>query len=255
MLITSIHNPKIKTLIKLYRKSSYRNQTQSFVVEGAKEIAFALESDFICNEIFIKEGGPIVPEWEEKGLEVIQIAEPTYKKVAYRYKTEESIGVFKMKAYALEKLELKTDQVIIILDQIEKPGNIGAILRTCDALGVKGMILCDGGDLYNPNTIRSSVGCVFHVPVYQASFNELLKWLTKNQVHTYVSHLKADTYFDQVKYQFPAAIVVGNESNGVRPDWKNHGHQLVKIPMKGINDSLNVSVAAALLLNQMISTH
>ena len=250
MLISSPQNDKIKSLIKLYQKSSFRNETGLFVVEGQKEVKFAINGGFHCEEIFFKEGYTTPDLWADSASRINILTKKVFSKVAYRFKTEGIVGVFRQQKTALSEFVPRPNDVFIILDQIEKPGNIGAILRTCDALGINGLINL-GGDLYSPNTIRSSVGCLFHIPTSSPTWSEVVDWILINRINVYVSHMDADKFYDHCHYQFPAALVVGSEAKGVGIEWNEIQHEKIKIRMKGVNDSLNVSVAAALLLNQI----
>ena len=250
MLISSLQNDQVKALVKLYQKSSYRRQTGLFVVEGEKEVRFAIEGAFECVALYLKEGHKLPNGWNSANYKVYYLSDKVYQKVAYRFKTESIIGVFKMNYLSLIDLVPEPGGIYVLLDRVDKPGNIGAILRSCDALGINGLI-CLEGDLYNPNTIRSSVGCLFHVPAYASNWHEVVLWTNKNHLNLYISHLEAELDFEECNYNYPALLVVGSESKGVRPEWEAQRHTKIKIPMKGKNDSLNVSVAAALLLHQI----
>ena len=252
MIITSLSNPIIKHLTKLSRKSRYRRKTQRFLVEGKKEIQFALEGGYECHDMYCKEGEDEF-EWIPKEISPTELSKKVYEHISYRSGTESFLAEFLIKPNDLVNWDSAGSKVYVILDEVEKPGNIGAILRTCDALGISGLILCGGGDPYSPNTIRSSVGCVFHVPIVTVEYSEIRNWLIDRKMHVYISHLDEHSLnFQKVKYKKPAVLILGSEAFGIRHDWDFPDAMKIKIPMYGKNDSLNVSVAAALLLVEIL---
>ena len=252
MIITSLSNPMIKHLTKLSRKSRYRRKVQRFLVEGKKEIQFALEGGYVCHSIYLKEGENEC-EWIPEEIPLTVLGKKVYDQISYRSGTESFLGEFLIMPNTLKNWNCDSDDVFVILDKVEKPGNIGAILRTCDALGISGLILCGGGDVYSPNTIRSSVGCIFHIPVVSVEYTEIREWLIDQEIHIYISHLKKNSLnFKDVVYEKPAALVLGSEASGISQDWNFQDAKFIKIPMQGKNDSLNVSVAAALLIMEIL---
>jgi len=150
---------------------------------------------------------------------------------------------------SLEKIKLSQNPLIIVLEAVEKPGNLGAILRTADAAGADAILVCDPlTDIFNPNTIRSSLGCVFSVPVVACSSHEAIHWLKSKSIQIFTTYLEASINYLDANYTQPTAIVSGTESTGLSQQWINAADQNLIIPMLGIADSLNVSVSTAIVL-------
>jgi len=249
--ITSVQNPRIKSLL-LLEKARERKRYKKFVVEGQKEIVMALEGDYFFEEIFfcpeiislekveqmLKKDSPIIPV----GIEV-------FEKIAYRKTTGGLLGVARQKEHPLEGIRLRENPLILIVEAVEKPGNLGALLRTADACAVDGVILCDPQtDFYNPNVVRSSLGCVFTVPLAISSREEILSWLKKLNIAVFSAHLMAEKLYYDVDFKGPSALVLGTEATGLTTIWSEPPNQRILIPMEGKIDSLNVSIAAAILL-------
>lgn len=182
--------------------------------------------------------------------EIIEVSGEVYQRLAYREKTEGLLAIAATKPHALKDLEFKaTNPLILVAEAPEKPGNIGALLRTADAAGLDAVIIANPrGDLYNPNVIRSSVGCVFTVPVATGSNLEVIDFLRSNQINLICASLEAPIDYTSMDYKGPTAIVVGTESTGLTEEWIEHSDACVVIPMKGEIDSMNVSVSAAILI-------
>lgn len=251
--ISSSHNPKIKFLDKLYSKASVRRREKLFPVEGAREISRAIKSGYILETLYYcleieagsEDATPKSLKIEDK--KVIYITKNVFEKLAYRDSSDGMIGVFRSKEQKLGSFHLSANPFIIILETVEKPGNLGAILRTADAAGVDGVIVCDPQtDLYNPNVVRSSVGCVFSVPTAIAASDEVLLWLKDNGITPYAAALTAQELYSSADFTSPSAIVMGSEADGLTDFWLKNARQ-IKIPMHGIADSLNVSVSTAVL--------
>lgn len=184
-----------------------------------------------------------------RSLELFEINDELFKKTAYRESTGGLIAILKTTQRKLNKIEFEKPPLILVIDGVEKPGNIGAILRTADAAAVD-MVICSDmpGDLYNPNTIRSSLGTVFTVPIYQSTALEAREWLKKNGITTYCTNLHKAIDYLNVDYRKASAIVIGTEAFGVSQDWIDFADYNVKIPMNGKIDSMNVSVATAIMV-------
>jgi len=248
--ITSQQNPKIKNIIRLQQKAAERKKQNLIVIEGLREIklaikgGFEIKSLFVCldiNELDFAELG-VENNYTEIGLDV-------YKKLAYRESTEGVIALAQPRIITLSDLLLRDNPLILILESIEKPGNLGAILRTADAAKVDAVIVCDPlTDVYNPNVVRSSIGCVFTNQVVACTSDEAIQWLKNNNIKTYAAALTAKEYYHKTDLTGPTAIVMGTEANGLTETWlKNTDHQII-IPMGGEIDSLNVSTSAAVLV-------
>lgn len=250
--ITSLQNTRIKNIVKL-GKAKERKEQDLFILEGARELTLALsggykpDSVFVCPELFTKTDYPHVldPIGEELTYEVSQ---QVFEKVAYREGSDGLIALMKPKQHSLVDLSIKSNPFIIILEAVEKPGNLGAILRTADAAQVDAVIVCDPQtDVYNPNAIRSSVGCIFTVPVAVCSSTEALAWLKQQGITSYAAELQASEWYQDVNYTTPSAIVMGTEADGLTDFWLNNADKRIKIPMRGKIDSLNVSVSTAVI--------
>lgn len=249
--LTSAKNPGIKNLIALQKPRERRNQGV-FVIEGMKEIekahtaGYEFLSIYFCPEkIRISE----IEKFAQNTLEVFPITAGLFEKVTYRGNTGGIIVIARPKQHGIESLFLKENPLLIILESVEKPGNLGAILRTADAAGVDAVIVCDQQtDIYNPNVIRSSIGCLFTVPLFTGTSNELIKLLENNNINIYCTALTASLPYHKINFTGPSAIVLGAESTGLSRQWLDISTQNIIIPMAGIADSLNVSTSAAIVI-------
>ena len=246
-MITSKTNPKIKNIIKL-EKASERREQNRILIEGRREIeravACGVEVDtlFVCPEI-AKNGAAITARSiEEVSLEV-------FEKIAYREGSDGLLAVAIPKYAKLQQFKpKKKNPLIIVLETVEKPGNLGAVMRTADAAGVDAVIIADPRtDLYNPNAIRASVGCIFSVPLFACSSEECIKWLKDNNITIYCTYLKASIDYLDADFKKASAIVMGTEATGISQQWVDAADQNIIIPMNGIADSLNVSVTTAIV--------
>lgn len=249
--ITSIKNPKIK-LIQSLEKSRDRKKEGLFVIEGIREISLAqqagieFESYFVCGESYTPSKEYPIAIDDKKAFD---LTTEVFAKIAYRESTGGIIVLAKMKSFKLEAIEVKPNGLYIILEKVEKPGNIGAILRTADAAGLSGVIVCDEAtDFFNPNVIRSSLGCIFTVPICSASNQEVLKWLDSNKIKSYAASLQATSNYVDFSYKEATAFLMGSESEGLSEFWESNANHQIIIPMNGKIDSMNVSNAAAILL-------
>jgi len=249
--ITSSQNPFIKSLIQLQEKAKSRRQTGTFLIEGMREIELAIKGRYALETIlFLPE---LVSEDQintfKKDCELIEISKEVYQKLAYRDTTEGILAVAKTKSLQLSDLKLPENPLILILEAIEKPGNIGAILRTCDAAKVDAVLIANPKtDLYNPNIVRSSVGCLFTNQIATGTTEEIIDFLNKNNINFYSATLQNSTSYHTQNYTTPTALVVGTEATGLTQLWREKATQNIIIPMQGAIDSMNVSVAAAILI-------
>ncbi len=250
--ITSAQNPFIKSLVLLQEKSKARKQSGTFLIEGQREIELALKGGYQIETIFyVPEitGNPIISHYTDSDIEWIEISKEVYQKLAYRDTTEGILAVAKTKSLSLSELQLPENPLIVVMEAIEKPGNIGAMLRTCDAANVDAVIIANPKtDLYNPNIVRSSVGCLFTNQIATASTEEAIAFLQKNNIHFYSATLQNSTAYHTQDYTQPTALVVGTEATGLSQLWRDKATQNIIIPMQGAIDSMNVSVAAAVLI-------
>ncbi|MCA4899542.1 MAG: TrmH family RNA methyltransferase [Bacteroidota bacterium] len=250
-IITSTQNPKVKSLMQLEKPRERRKQ-QLFLIEGAREVRLALEAGYKIGNIFYCE--EIVAK-KELGFDltdnklVIPVSREVFQKIAVREDSGGVLAVAEMKPHGLSQIRLSKNPLVLILEAVEKPGNLGAILRTADAAGVDAVIICDPQtDFYNPNVIRSSVGCVFTTQIAAATSDETIKWLNQHNISIYCTYLAASKVYHQVDYKQASAIVLGTESIGLSDIWVKNATANIIIPMHGKIDSMNVSNAAAVVV-------
>lgn len=251
--ISSLTNPKIKNILKLSQKSRSRKEQNLFTFEGARELSLAIEGNyeietvFCVSELFANTNYPDVLQ-KVDNHKVIEITKEVFDKIAYREGSDGLITLARPKCHSLQNLQLPANPVIIILEAIEKPGNLGAVLRTADAAKVDAVVVCEPtADVYNPNAIRSSVGCIFTVPIAVCTSEEAVAFLNTKNIRSYAAELHTDIWYHQADFTQPSAIVMGTEADGLSPFWIEHASQSIKIPMRGKIDSLNVSVATAII--------
>ena len=249
--ITSAQNPKIKNLLLLQEKSRARRDQGLFVVEGRRELEHCLEGGFTVKTLFVcpEIAGPV----EADLAPVIEIPLELYKKVAYRDSTEGIIAEVEYKALTLEDLHLPEHPLIVVLESVEKPGNLGAVLRSADAAGADAVLIGDPlTDLFNPNLIRASIGAVFTVPVVAAPSADIIAFLKDRGIQILTAQLQDSSLYYDVDMKKGTAIVMGTESTGLTPIWRQAADAHIRIPMLGRLDSLNVSVSAAILLFEAV---
>lgn len=254
--ITSLQNPLVKYLFTLTQKSKQRKEQQQFLIEGKREISLALEAGYLIEQLFIC--ADILSEAEvEKlfsGYKCTAISTQVYEKLTYRSSTEGILALAQCKNHALSGVEFqKAHPLVLVAEAPEKPGNIGALLRTADAAGIDAVYIANPKtDLYNPNIIRSSVGTIFTVPIFMGSSEEIRSHLQQQGFAIYCAALTASQPYDEVSYKGHTAIVVGTEDTGLSPTWLKASTQNIIIPMQGKIDSMNVSVSAAILIFEAV---
>ena len=250
--ITSVQNPYIKSLLQLQDKAKVRRQTGTFIIEGKREIELAVRGGYKLETVlYMPEFASFDDLFAYRMLEMepIEISKEVYQKLAYRDTTEGVIAIAKTKSLALKDLKLSENPLILIGEGIEKPGNVGAILRTADAANVDAVIIANPkSDLYNPNVVRSSVGCLFTNQIATGTTEEVIAFLKENNINFYSATLQNSTSYHTQDYTTPTALVVGTEATGLTQPWRDEATQNIIIPMQGEIDSMNVSVAAAILL-------
>lgn len=254
--ITSIQNQLVKDIFLLQEKSKARKKVGLFVIEGVREIEIAVKNDFeidqllVCFDLFDADK---LTNFKKKisttATELIEISKEVYQKIAYRESTEGIIAVAKVKNHSLNDLDLPENPLIVVLESLEKPGNIGAILRTADAANIDAVLIADPKtDLYNPNIVRSSVGALFTNKISVASSAEIITFLKDNNIAIFSAILQEAVSYYSVDFKQGSAIVMGTEATGLSENWRNESTANVIIPMQGQIDSMNVSVAAAVLI-------
>jgi RNA methyltransferase, TrmH family len=250
--ITSSQNPFVKSLIQLQEKAKARKQSGTFLIEGLREIELAIKGNYeIVTVLFVPEinNNLQITQFSNLQIDLIEISKEVYQKLAYRDTTEGILAVAKTKSLSLLALQLPENPLIVVMEALEKPGNIGAVLRTCDAANVDAVIIANPKtDLYNPNIVRSSVGCLFTNQIAIGTTEEVIAFLTDNNIHFYSATLQNSTSYHTQDYTTPTALVVGTEATGLTELWREKATQNIIIPMQGEIDSMNVSVAAAILI-------
>nr|WP_299033466.1 RNA methyltransferase [uncultured Tenacibaculum sp.] len=250
--ISSTQNTYIKELLKLQEKSRERKKKGLFLVEGQREISLVLKGGYEIDtvlfvpELFTEEN---LTEIKNQTANCIEITKEVYQKLAYRDTTEGIIAVVKSKSFDLDAIEFNsTTPLVLVMEGIEKPGNIGAMLRTADAANVDAVFIANPkSDIFNPNIIRSSVGCVFTNQTGVGSSDEIIAFLQKHNIHIYSATLQNSNEYHKNDYTKATALVVGTEATGLTQIWRDEATQNINIPMQGEIDSINVSVAAAIL--------
>ncbi len=257
--ITSFSNPHIKHVVKL-RENKARQETGLTIVEGAREIKAAQESGVVFKEIYIcddfKEVVPLnefVNIFTKKQILILETSKEIFAKISYGDRMEGILAVCEIPQHDWMSLKLTQKPLYVIVENVEKPGNLGAMMRTCDAAGVDGLIVCDPKtDIYNPNVIRASLGTVFSIPIFVSTNSAVWEFLSNQKINICASSPEAKIIYTQVNLNIPLAIVVGSEDKGLSDFWLKKAKLQVKIPMKGRANSLNVSATAATLIYEVV---
>ena len=247
-IITSVQNARIKHVVALQQKSSLRREEGLFVVEGQREIEHCIACGYEISELYV------LDTFDYTGsLPATRVTPHVYEKMAYRGSTEGHIAVVRCQEHTLAKLQLKKNPLIVVLESVEKPGNLGAILRSAEAAGIDALIVCDPlTDMYNPNVIRASIGGVFCVPTAVCTSQECIAFLKQHGIKILTAQLQDSyEYYDYDMTQ-GTAIVMGTESTGLTNQWREAADAHIRIPMLGRLDSLNVSVSAAILMYEAV---
>jgi len=250
MYITSTKNPQIKHIKQLQSKSKQRLNENSFVVEGVREVEMALKSNFVFKKVFISKDQYQSNLRFSENTQIIEISSEVYNHIAYRSSTEGILAICESKIHSLENLKLEThNPLIIVVESPEKPGNLGAILRTADAANVDAVIISNPRtDFYNPNTVRSSLGAVFSNQIASAKSEQVIQYLHDHKVNIYAATLQNSNSYLKYDYKRPTAFAMGSEALGLSDIWRNREDiKAINIPMNGEIDSMNLSVSTAIL--------
>ncbi len=261
--ITSHQNPNIKQVIRL-KKRRERNSTNLFLIEGYRELKRAFDAKeevvslFYSPSHFLKNNEQaLVSQIASKGADIFECANFIFEKISYRDRPDGLLAIAKQRKRPLSDLEKillnKKNPFLLVAEKIEKPGNLGTILRSSDAVGVDAVVVCDScTDVYNPNVVRASVGTLFTVPVVEGTSKEVFALLKKHKVNILAATPSAEKNFTEVDMKSAVAITVGSEQYGLSDFWMQESDILVKIPMNGVADSLNVATATTILLYEVI---
>ncbi len=259
--ISSPNNPLIKHAVVLKNKARMRKEQQLFIAEGLREMGLALQNGFEAATLFYDP--EITPQKEVERLlenattppnKIITVNQAVLDKIAYRSSVPNVVGIFKNKAPTLLLEDSKAQNPLyLVLEGIEKPGNLGAVLRTADAAGVDGVFVCEPSfDLFNPNAIRASLGAIFTVPIYEMLSVEVVGFLKNRNIPIYATWLEAARPLFECNLTGPTALVLGAEATGITPFWIEQADERIIIPMSGQIDSLNVSTSAAIVLFEVV---
>lgn len=253
--LASAGNPRVKAALRL-RHRHHRDQAGLTLLEGYRALSRALACGleltevYFCPELFLGENEPALLELAcARGASLFEVAEPVLRRLAYRDRPEGLIAVARMRDHRLADLPLRADGLYLVAEAIEKPGNLGSLLRSADAAGVAGLLVCDPRtDLYNPNVVTASTGALFAVPLAVATADEAAKWLAGNGIRTVAATPHTNRIYTDVDLAGGLAIVVGAEQFGLSRFWLERADVQVRIPMLGLADSLNVATATTILL-------
>ncbi|MBS0629896.1 MAG: RNA methyltransferase [Verrucomicrobia bacterium] len=257
--ITSTQNPQIKEAIKLQNRRE-RDETGLFLIEGYRELKRAFEGGvvirklFICPEAFLGENEDVlIDNIESSGAEVLECAPSVFEKLSYRDRPDGLLGIGVQMRFSLGAFKMGPNPLLVIAEGIEKPGNLGSIMRSADGVGADAVIVCDRcTDIYNPNVVRASVGTLFTLPVIEAEGAEVFTWLQAHKIQIVATSPAAKIDYTEADLRGPVAIVVGTEQLGLTDIWLKASDVQVSIPMKGVADSLNVATATTLLLYEVL---
>jgi RNA methyltransferase, TrmH family len=251
--ITSRNNPKVKNLVQL-QKHGERISQNLIVIEGIREIEKALRAGYKGEQLFFNPR--LIDISEVSSLfgcllpgQIYQVSEEVFSKIAYRENSGGLVLLARPKEHSFSQISPGNNPLFLVIEGVEKPGNLGAIFRTADAAGVDAVIICDPRtDLYNPNAIRASLGCVFTVPTVLCNSPEAIAWLGNRRIQVLCTYLNAAVPYHMADYSGPTAIVMGTEATGISDQWVKASDSNLIIPMKGLADSLNVSTSAAIVV-------
>ena len=257
--ITSLQNPQIKALVRL-RKRRERDRTKRFLIEGYRELRRAVDRQvtiktlYVCEELFLGTNEPIlIANAAANGAEVVEIGADPFAKVSYRDRPEGLLAVAEQFETGLESIASDTDPLVLVVESIEKPGNLGTMLRTADAAGVDAVIVADPTtDPFNPNVVRASLGCLFTVPLAVSTTEQAMEWLTASQIRTVATTPDTSTLHWGADLTGPVAVIVGSEQYGLSRGWLERADERVRIPMGGEADSLNAAMAAGVVLFEAV---
>lgn len=253
-IISSQRNPKIKRLLSLQQKSQVRRSENRFVVEGYRELMHCIQAGYQVESIFVRQGESAIslPPMPRETT-IIPVNAEVYERIAYRGSTEGVVAIVESRFMQLTDLHLPPNPLIIVLESVEKPGNLGAVLRSADAAQADAVIVCDPlTDIYNPNLIRSSLGAIFTVPCVACSSAQCIEFLQSHDIQILTAQLQDSHLYYHTPMTEGTAIVMGTESTGLTSVWREAAHAHIRIPMLGNLDSLNVSVSAAILLFEAV---
>jgi TrmH family RNA methyltransferase len=257
-MITSLQNPRVKRAVRLRHRRG-RDRQGRIIVDGVREISRALTAGvhilelFICDRRCGEQGRLLVDSVSRTSAELLPVDVDVFEKLAFGDRAEGVIAVCRRPVMTLEQIMLQGDALVVVIQTVEKPGNVGAIMRTADAVGADAVILADGGtDPFNPNAIRASLGAVFAMPVCVVTGAAALAWSRQHGLALFAARVDAAIPYTKASYRAPCALILGSESAGLSDVWLADDITPVSLPMHGVVDSLNVSATAAVLLYEVL---
>jgi len=258
-MITSMHNPRVKQAIRL-RDHRQRRKEQLILIDGVRELARAIAAGAAVREVFVcpelcrsEESLRLLENLPESGGQRFDVTEAVFAKLAFGQRSEGVVGVAEVPRRPLEDLLLPTNPLVAVLEGVEKPGNLGAVLRSADGAGVSALVVADPRtDLFNPNTIRASLGTIFSMPLAAAAPGDVLNWLRGRGLQILAARVEGSVSYTEVDYRRPTALVLGSEAQGLTSLWNGDDVRAIRLPMLGAADSLNVSAAATVLFYEAL---
>ncbi|MBN2376955.1 MAG: RNA methyltransferase [Sedimentisphaerales bacterium] len=272
-MITSLKNPLVRQVATLRDKRRSRETLGQFLIEGDRELYHAVQGGVVIEQLFfcpelitdnqhfncqeqidsIISSGQNLDKRISSSQDLVAVSPQVYARIAYREKVEGLVAIARQPDLSLADLKLSPQPLLLVVQGLEKPGNLGALLRTADAVGVDAVLVCDAQlDLYNPNVIRSSLGAIFTLPVLSVTLADAVAWLENHKIQIILSSPAATMDYSDADYTVPVAVVLGSEKQGLPPPWLQQHICQVKIPMQGRMDSLNVSVSGAVILYEAL---
>jgi TrmH family RNA methyltransferase len=253
-MITSVHNPRVKQAVRL-RDHRQRRKEQLVLIDGVRELARAIAAGVAVHEVFVcsqlcasDEARRLLETLPGSGAQRLDVTEAVFARLAYGQRSEGVVALAAIPDRRLDDLVLPANPLVAVLEGVEKPGNVGAVLRSADGAGVSALVLADPRtDLFNPNTIRASLGTVFSLPVAAADPGDVIAWLHDRGLQILAARVEGSVPYTEVDYRRPTAIVLGSEAQGLTSLWSGANVCAIRLPMRGVADSLNVSAAAAVL--------
>ncbi len=258
-MITSAHNPRVKQAVRL-RDHRQRRKEQLILIDGVRELARAITAGVALREVFVcqelcrsEEARRLLENLPSSGGQRFDVTEAVFAKLAFGQRGEGVVGVAEVLRQRLEDIVLPTNPLVAVLEGVEKPGNVGAVLRSADGAGISALVVADPRtDLFNPNVIRASLGTIFSLPVAAAAPGDVLAWLRGCGLQILAARVEGSVSYTEVDYRQPTAIVLGSEAQGLTSLWSGDGVRAIRLPMLGVADSLNVSTAAAVLFYEAL---
>lgn len=257
--ISSLQNPRVKNLVKL-RDRRARNEQGVFIAEGYRAISRALEKSVVPQEVYFcpdcflgQNEEALLRQAQANGAQLFQLSRPAFEKVSYRDRPEGLLAVIAQWSHRLDSLQLSQPAFLLVVEGIEKPGNLGTILRSADAAGVDAVLCCDSvTDLFNPNVVRSSTGVLFSMPTVSTTADEAIAWIRKQGIRSVATTPHTDILYSEADLTGPIAVVMGSEQFGLSKNWLEACDEQVRIPMAGQADSLNVAMATLVTLFEAV---